>query len=604
MLTLVRLRQMPKLTLYRGTVFLAYLLLSLVYQTVNGQYKLKILPVDSAPIQEIAVESNFRNKAACDQYIINLPALLHSKGFPTASIDSVEQDSASTVLHVYFGNRFRLGQIFISPSDKELLESAGWRNNQLNNQPLTSDKLNELQAQLLNYLENNGYPFARLQLDSIRFADDLFFASLKVDRGPLYSIDSIRVFGDIKISKAFLQRYLEIPNGSIYRKDKLQEISKRLLELPYLQEQRSWNLTMLGTGSILNLYLKPKRSSQVNVLLGLLPSNEQTINNKILVTGEANIQLRNALGNGEAIGLNWQQIQVKSPRLDLSFQQPYLFGSSFGISSSFNLFKKDSSFINLNLLLGMQYMLSSRKTGRVFVQNLKTNLLSIDTARVKSTRRLPPEIDVSSLNLGVDYEYNNTDFRFNPRSGSELQVTLTAGTRTIRKSNAIVELKHQGFNYSSLYDTVKLKSYQFRSRISAAHYFPLSSQSTLKVAANAGWFQSPAIFRNELFQIGGYKLLRGFDEESIYTSAYTVTTLEYRYLIGLNSFLFSFVDAGWAANKSNGQRINNQFLGAGAGLAFETKAGIFNISYAAGKRNDLSFNLRQSKIHLGYVNFF
>ena len=595
---------MPKLTLYRGTVFLAYLLLSLVYQTVNGQYKLKILPVDSAPVQEIAVESNFRNKAACDQYITNLPALLQSKGFPTASIDSVERDSAFTVLHVYFGNRFRLGQIYTSPSDKELLESAGWHNGQLNNQPLTSDKLNALQAQLLNYLENNGYPFARLQFDSIHFAGDLFFASLKVDRGPLYSIDSIRVFGDVKISKAFLQRYLEIPNGSIYRKNKLQEISKRILELPYLQEQRGWNLTMLGTGSILNLYLKPKRSSQVNVLLGLLPSNEQTINNKILVTGEANIQLRNALGNGEAIGLNWQQIQVKSPRLDLSFQQPYLFGSGFGISSSFNLFKKDSSFINLSLLLGMQYMLSSRKTGRVFVQHLKTNLLSIDTARVKSSRRLPPEIDVSSLNLGVDYEYNNTDFRFNPRSGSELQVTVTAGTRTIRKSNAIVELKHQGFNYSSLYDTVKLKSYQFRSRLSAAHYFPLTRQSTLKVATNAGWFQSPAIFRNELFQIGGYKLLRGFDEESIYASAYTVTTVEYRYLIGLNSFLFSFIDAGWAANRSNGQQMNNQFLGAGAGLAFETKAGIFNISYAAGKRNDLSFNLRQSKIHLGYVNFF
>src|SRR5688500_231638 len=121
MLTLVRLRQMPKLTLYRGTVFLAYLLLSLVYQTVNGQYKLKILPVDSPPPQEVAVESNFRNKAACDQYITNLPALLQSKGFPTASIDSIEQDSASAVLHVYFGNRLRLGQIYTNPSDKDLL---------------------------------------------------------------------------------------------------------------------------------------------------------------------------------------------------------------------------------------------------------------------------------------------------------------------------------------------------------------------------------------------------------------------------------------------------------------------------------------------------
>jgi outer membrane protein assembly factor BamA len=606
MLTLVRLTQMPKLTLYRGTAFLGFLVLSLVYQTGAGQYKLKIQPVDRmlSSVQEIPVESSFRNKAACDHYINNLPVLLQSKGFPTASIDSLEEDSLSTILHVYFGKRLRLGELSTSEEVRHLLELSGWRGTGWNNQPLTIDKLQQVQSNLLNYLENNGYPFAKLELDSVRFADDRFYASLKLDKGPLYHIDSIRVYGDVNISRTFLQRYLEISNGSIYRKDKLQDISKKILELPYLQENQGWNLTMLGTGSILNLYLQPKKSSQVNVLVGLLPANQQTINNKILVTGEANIQLRNALGNGEAIGVNWQQIQVKSPRLDLSFQQPYLFGSNFGISSSFNLFKKDSSFINLSLVLGMQYVLSSRKTGRVFVQHLKTNLLTIDTATIKATRRLPASIDVSSVNLGIDYEYNNTDFRFNPKSGNELQFTITAGTRNIKKSNAVMEMSHQGFNYSALYDTIKLKTYQFRSRLSAAHYFPVGRQSTLKAAVNGGWFQSPSVFRNELFQIGGYKLLRGFDEESIFASTYAVATLEYRYLIGLNSYLFSFMDAGWTGNESTQQRINNQFLGGGAGLAFETKAGIFNISYAAGKRDDQKFNLRQSKIHLGYINFF
>jgi hemolysin activation/secretion protein len=124
------------------------------------------------------------------------------------------------------------------------------------------------------------------------------------------------------------------------------------------------------------------------------------------------------------------------------------------------------------------------------------------------------------------------------------------------------------------------------------------------MAVNAGFIQSPAIYRNELFQIGGYKLLRGFDEESIFASSYAVATAEYRYLIGLNSFLFSFVDLGFAANKSVYADSKNSFLGAGLGLAFETKAGVFNISYAVGKRDDVKFNIRQAKIHLGYVNYF
>ena len=128
--------------------------------------------------------------------------------------------------------------------------------------------------------------------------------------------------------------------------------------------------------------------------------------------------------------------------------------------------------------------------------------------------------------------------------------------------------------------------------------------STLRTAITAGWFQSPNIFRNELFQIGGYKLLRGFDEESIYASKFAVSTAEYRYLIGRNSYLFSFVDFGWASSTASSGNRSNTFIGAGLGMALETKAGIFNISYAAGKRNDLNFNLRQSKIHFGYVNFF
>jgi hypothetical protein len=43
----------------------------------------------------------------------------------------------------------------------------------------------------------------------------------------------------------------------------------------------------------------------------------------------------------------------------------------------------------------------------------------------------------------------------------------------------------------------------------------------------------------------------------------------------------------------------------GLGMAFETKFGLLNVSYAIGKRDDVKFNLRgASKIHFGYVNYF
>jgi len=115
--------------------------------------------------------------------------------------------------------------------------------------------------------------------------------------------------------------------------------------------------------------------------------------------------------------------------------------------------------------------------------------------------------------------------------------------------------------------------------------------------------QSGSYYINELFRIGGYRLLRGFDEESQYVSHYAIGTAEYRYLIGQNSFFFGFIDGGWARHPLASQ-TNHTYIGTGLGLALETKAGIFNLAWAVGKRDDTQLNLRQSKIHLGFVNYF
>ncbi len=127
----------------------------------------------------------------------------------------------------------------------------------------------------------------------------------------------------------------------------------------------------------------------------------------------------------------------------------------------------------------------------------------------------------------------------------------------------------------------------------------------MKTALNVGWFESPQIFRNELFQIGGYQLLRGFDEESIYANRYAVFTAEYRYLVGINSYFFGFSDVGITHTNFNATNYSNNFISAGAGLEFETKFGLLNLSYALGKRNDVKFDIRNSsKIHFGYINYF
>ena len=589
-------------------VVVTFLSTAICQSTPVNEYKLIIKLVDKDSLfnqQPLGLKTGFVNMPQCADYINQLPALLNIKGYMAASVDKTVLDTNVASIELYLGLQQQWVTLNTDSIEKNALDESGFIAKKFLNKPVDFNQAAVLKERLLGYYEKHGYPFAAVYLDNYRIDSNAIQAALKVNKGPLYHLDSIRVYGKIKISNSFLQRYLGIPNGSLYNREKLEQVSKRMLELPYLQEQQSSDVTMLGTGSILNLYLQPKRSSQVNFLIGFLPANNQT--NQLQLTGDVNLNLKNSLGNGETILLNWQQLQIQSPRLNIGYQQPYIFKSPFGLDFSFELFKKDSTFLQLNAQFGIQYLFAGNQSGKLFFQQQSTSLLGagVDTNLVKITKRLPPNIDIKATNIGIDYEWNKTNYRFNPRSGNEIKLLASAGIKTINKNNDILSLKNNEFNYGSLYDSIKLKTYQLRVKINAAHYFPVGRAATLKTQLNAGIYSSQTIFKNDLFQIGGYKLLRGFDEESIFATRYAVFTAELRYLAGQNSYLFAFADGGGVKTTYQSVNNNNIFISTGIGMVFETKLGMLNMSFAIGKRDDVPFDLRRAaKIHFGYINYF
>jgi outer membrane protein assembly factor BamA len=573
----------------------------------DSTYQVHYIVVDSASQSNQPVFTTaFSSKEGATAYLTGLPTLLQAKGYISASVDTISYDSTHAQVQLFLGQLYKWARLRTLPEDEVLLQGIRWNNTAFIKKPLLFSEWQNRQQQLLNYMEESGYPFARIYLDSILLNNQEIAALVRIDRGPLYKIDSIRVYGEVNVSNEFLQHHLNIENGSIYSKLKLAGISKRLAELPYLTEEQPSTVSYLSTGSVLNLYLKPKKSSQINLLAGLLPSTDQASGKNFQLTMDANLMLRNALGIGETIGLVWQKLQPQSQRLNLLYEHPYIFRSPLGLGFSFDMFRKDSSFLNINMKLDTRYGVNEYQWASFFFLRQQSIANGINLQQVQFSRQLPPEVDVSSNNLGSSFSYNNTNYRFNPQRGNELLITASAGIKRIKKNNQILEIKdpnEPSFDFARLYDTVKLKTYQFRVTASAAHFFPLGKQSTVKTAINGGVFNSGNIFRNELFQIGGYRLLRGFDEESQYVSQYAVGTVEYRYLIGQNSNFFAFVDGGWG-QPGLGKGAAHTYIGTGLGLSFETKAGLFNLAWALGKRDDTELNLRQSKIHFGFVNYF
>jgi len=557
---------------------------------------------DSAGLR---LQHSFSTEGAANAYIKKLPDLLYDQGYITAAVDSVGSDAGKKSVFIFLGDQYTWAGISTDSVEQSALDAVRFLSRNYNDKKMSMGSWQLLKERLLRYYANSGYPFAEVYLDSIQLLAHSVRAQLRVKKGLWYPIDSIRVLGKAKLSSHFLQRYLGISNGSAYNQTRLSDVDKRIKDLPYVNAVQPSDLTMLGQGAVLNLYLEPKKSSQVNFLIGFMPSSGE--GKKMQITGDVNLDLKNMLGSGESILIKWQQLQVKSPRLNLGYNHPYILNSSFGLDFLFDLFKKDSSYLQLNAQLGADYLISSAQTAKIFVQWQNTGLLQggVDTNAIKISKQLPPNIDVKSTNLGLSYLLQKTNYRFNPRSGNELKIGGTVGIKRVSKNTDIISIKDPLFNYETLYDSVKPRVYQLRAEISGAHYFPIGKLSVIKAAFQGALYLSPSIFRNDLFQIGGFKTLRGFDEESIYATRYGVATLEYRNLLSLNSYLFFFADLGVTKNKYQQVNIGNRFLGLGLGLVYETKLGLLNVSYGMGMRNDLPFNIRKaSKLHFGYVNYF
>jgi len=155
-----------------------------------------------------------------------------------------------------------------------------------------------------------------------------------------------------------------------------------------------------------------------------------------------------------------------------------------------------------------------------------------------------------------------------------------------------------------VYDSLKLRSNQFELRADLQLFVPFLKHNTFMQRMQVGWLQNEQLFQNELFRIGGIKTLRGFDIEALFASFYAVYTAEYRFLLEQNSYLFAFSDIAYYENTSLGKRIFDQPIGFGAGISFETRAGIFSFSYALGREKQNPVLLRTGKVHFGLVNYF
>lgn len=512
-------------------------------------------------------------------------------GYLTASIDSVVKIDSLKMINIFYhqGTLFKWASLKVKENDFNLLSQIGYGERLYSNKPFSPSRLSSLFESTLNHLENNGYPFARIKLDSANIKNKSISANLKLDKGPEILIDTVFIKANEKISIKTVYNYIKIKPNELYNEKLLKEIATRIKEIPYWEEVKPIELEFINNKCNVYVYLKSSKSSNFNGVLGVQPDQ----NGKIGLTGDVKVKLLNSFFRGESIGFNWRQTQQLTQDLDIDFNYPFLFNTPFGIDTKVKIYKKDTSFVDANFNIGIDYVLSGLNKVTVFYENQNSTLLS--TKKYASITTLPDFADINKNNYGLRLQAEKLDYRYNPRRGFSVELEGSVGFKKIKKNQALPQ---------EIYNNINLNSFVYKSEGTLRYFLPIRKRSTILLKAQGSTFYNENIFVNELFRIGGTKTIRGFDEESIFASSYIIASIEYRFILEQNANISLFYDYGFMESNQREKYLSDRPYSFGAGISFETNPGIFSLSYALGSQFNSPIYFRSAKVHFGFTSFF
>jgi hemolysin activation/secretion protein len=291
------------------------------------------------------------------------------------------------------------------------------------------------------------------------------------------------------------------------------------------------------------------------------------------------LDLNNVFKQGEWIRFSWNRFQIQSQKLDLNIGFPFIFKLPIGIEGSINLFKQDSTYLDVQFEGGLlfNFATNSRATFSIASRESNTNATNLSNFS-----------DISIINYSIRIDYTGFDYIFNPRKGFGGFVKLSIGNVDVPETTEEQPIPNQ---------------IQYQGVADVKYFVPIFKKQTLAFMFKGGTIVNDVIYENIMFRLGGLNSIRGFNEASIFANQYAIFSFEYRFLYEKNANLRVFFDGAYVENINLANPVNYP-IGFGIGASIETKAGIFKIDYAMGKFGNEPITISNAKVHFGYLNTF
>lgn len=574
--------------------------LTLGISLANAQWQLQVVGSDTelAFLRPYLPSSDFLSRAETRQAANNIITELQQAGYFQAYIELLPpKDSLEYRVTIHAGNSFRWAYLQPGNLDPLLQAYSGYREELFLRQPFLYTDFQKLVNNCLEYTENNGYPFASIQLVDAEIKNQEVSATLAYQSGPLIRFGELNIEGTEKINPEFLEAYLGIQTGTIYSGKKVAQISSRLQRLPYLMLTGPIETKFQNEAADLYLPLAYQASSQVDGILSVLPAEGQ--GGGVLLTGELNVLLRNLSRSGKMFSLNWQRLQVASQQLSLEYSHPNALRSPLGVNINFNLLKEDTLFLNQQAKLALSYLISGNHRVEVFGDWRSSRLIGENTTT--TDYNIPSLANTAVKGGGIGYNWSQVDELLFPRRGYLLALEGRLGQKTTSFWMSEPLQAGQLTQHSEA-------SLQWAGELSFAQHYMVGPALGIYSRLQGGGLADNQLFANELYRLGGLRNLRGFADNAFFASQYVLSNLELRWLLEpestIPSYLFAFYDQAWMQQQGQQHNTIDTPLGMGAGISITTRAGLFSLAYALGKSQNQTLSFSASKVHFGYISRF
>ncbi len=545
------------------------------FHCLNAQeFELKITVKDSVNIP-IINSIEFRRFLQTENLVYaeidSISMRLQKIGFLTNYIDTTQVQDSIYTAHYILGDNSET--ITITYNDENINNSIKNLTEEYSNSYFKID-INDVSTvlnELVDYFENEGNSFVQVSLKNISQSENGLTADLNINKTVNRKIDGVIINGYSNFPKSFVKHYLNLKTETVFNTEKLKNASDAIQSLNFVSEIKSPEVLFTKDSTTVYLYLQKIKSNRFDGLIGF-STNE---NGKLKFNGYLDLLLNNVLNKGEVFSIKWQSNGEERKAFDLAIATPYIFNSPVSPKATFNIYKQDSTFINIKASVDVSYTINPQNSITAKFQTEKSNNLIEDNSQNNIN-------EFNNVFYGISYTNKKLD-PFRPHQNKfYFNINVLFGSRTL--ASEIQKTKQQKYE------------------LTANYIWALNQNNSIFIQNKSAIILSEDLYSNELYRIGGANSIRGFNEESIFASTFSILNLEYRYHLANLSYIYSITDFAYVKNEI--QKVDAQLYGFGLGYVYSTKSGLIDISYALGKTSDIPFDFNNSRFHIKLVQFF